>query len=499
MSTAMMIQRSLSSQTQAEKQAEQKGIIQTASRVASHFYDSKYHHSINFFDGSGEVMYSTLPTNQWPYAKVFGIDTPVARRMITNFEMADPADGERVVVYRFNWFLNGIPVGYVQFVIPLIPKQQQFLFSGRLIAIFAATYAMLIILFGILILKQMVISPVQKLNMAVSQLTAGNRDFKLPIDEKNEFGQLANNFHNMAYQLYENELRQSEQIEELLLVNEELDLTRRGLIRSEKLASIGKLAAGVAHEVGNPMSAILGYVALLRDGGLDEETQNDFLSRIEKDITRINIIIRGLLDYSRPQKERIERLNINEVIEESIDLIHPQKQLKKITFDFTSHYKPAYVNIDRYQVQQVLVNLFLNASQAMNEEGPITIFLENVEFDPSLTFRDTASKFKSGQRLISVAVIDQGVGISEDMQAKIFDPFFTTKEPGQGTGLGLSVSDKIIDTFGGTLQVTSQPNEGATFMILLPEAEELQDDENSSENGEITDQQNEDDKIEWIG
>lgn len=470
MASSYLIQRALTTPTPAEDAAGSKGLRQQAGRVGMQFHDARSFHSLTFFDNRHRILWSTLPSEQWPYARVFSVEGVAPADQFRSVVVKDPVSDDLMLVFRFAWIVRGETVGNVQLVIPVVTPTEEFLLSGRLILVFAGAYALIIILLGVLLLKQIMLRPLLDMTRAVKRLQQGERDIRLKEDEENELGQLARSFNQMAHQLAENEQRQSEQILELLRVNEELELTRRSLIRSEKLASIGRLAAGVAHEVGNPLSAILGYVELLRAGGLDEELQRDLLVRIEHDITRISTIIRGLLDYSRPERERIERLDVNRVIHDTIDLMQPQKQFKRITFDFTSHQRPALVDADANQLQQVLVNLFLNASHAMNEEGVITLFLERIRFDPSVTYRQAADKFRRDQSLIVVAVIDQGVGIPEEAQGRIFDPFFTTKEPGQGTGLGLSVCDKIVDGFGGTIEVFSQPGEGATFTLLLPES-----------------------------
>ncbi len=469
---ASLMEKALQKPTEAEVAAGSQGLQRLAERVSDDFYFRGVVHSISFFDLRRQVIWSTLEKNRWPYSKVFNrnISLPTLKQDV--LRMDDPGSGDEMLVVIFPWTINGVSTGSVQMVVPVVSEQLAPLISGRLIVGIAAGYALIVILFGALIMAQMVLRPVRNLNVAVRRIMAGERDLALPEEERNEFGKLAHRFNRMAQQLAEHELHMSEQIEELLDVNEELELTRRGLIRSEKLASIGRLAAGVAHEVGNPLSAILGYVDLLQRGGLDRETEQDFLRRIETDVTRIHQIIKGLLDYSRPQKERIERLDLNRVIEETVELLQPQKQFKRIRFDFTSHHRPALTDADAHQIQQVLVNLFLNASHSMEEEGDISVFLERVLFDPSLTYREAADKFWPGESLIVISVMDHGGGMSEEVQARIFDPFYTTKEPGQGTGLGLSVCDKIIDGFGGTLEVSSQPGEGATFTILLPEAVE---------------------------
>ncbi len=468
--TAALIQHALNSPTPAESAAGEDGVRRLIQRVASQFQDRSYYHSITFFNHANRVMWSTLPKARWPYALVFsgGMPNPLGALMINADK--DPATGENVMVVAFPWKVAGRSFGTVQLIEPIISHSEEWLFSGKLIFAFAGGYAIIVILFGLALLTQMVVSPVNRLNQAVRRLAQGERTIWLPEEERNELGELSRNVNELARLLAENEMRMSDQIEELLEVNEELELTRRSLIRSEKMASIGRLASGVAHEVGNPLSAIIGYIDILRAGGVDEAMQTDFLDRISKDITRINTIIRGLLDYSRQTQEKIETVDLNVLISDTFDLVRHQKQFKGVEFEVASHLVPAYAAVDSSQFQQVLVNLFINAAHAMDGDGAISVFVERVEFDPSFTYRRSANAFRRGQSLVAIAVMDTGMGMNEETAANIFDPFFTTKEPGSGTGLGLSVSDKIIDGFGGTIEVDSQLGEGTTFTILLPEA-----------------------------
>lgn len=441
-----------------------------AQRTGQLFFDPRVQHSITFYSRDYEVLWSSLPRSDWDSSKAFlGSVRHVMASPVT-MRLDDPRSGRPLLVFLAPLSRDGVPTGLLQLVMPLATLGEEWLVSGRLLLFFAIFYAALVIALGVILLRQTIVRPLTDFSFAVTRLLSGRRDIKLPLKDPQELKQLAAGINALTRELAENEQRMSEQIEELLAVNEELEVTRHSLIRAEKLASIGRLAAGVAHEVGNPLSAILGYVELLRQGDLPPEVSQDFLRRIADDTARINAIIKGLLDYSRQHPLAIARLDVNDLIYETIDLMAPQKNFKAITFDVSSHCKPAWVMADSRQLQQVLVNMFLNASQAMEAEGVITVFLERVLYDPASTYRQNANRFHRGDSLITVSVIDQGEGIDEETQERIFDPFFTTKEPGSGTGLGLSVSDKIIDGFMGAIDVHSRKGEGATFTILLPEA-----------------------------
>ncbi len=467
---AEMLQRTLTSERMPSELPGEMATRALAARVASRVHDDRYMHSISFFDISGQVVWSTLSERRWQEAEIFSKSFPQPVASLTTSVINHPINDNRMILVQFPWKYMGALFGRVQVILPIVQPEHELFFSGWLILALAGAYAGILILFGALLLNRMVATPVKRLNDALRKMSAGNRSVRLPISETTELAELANSFNEMASSLSESEQQVAEQINELLDINEELELTRRGLMRSERLASVGQLAAGVAHEVGNPLSAILGYVGLMQDGGVDEENVKDILTRIEKDVIRIRSIVKGLLDYSRPGSSEVKRLDLNLLVDETIELVRMQNQFKYIEMNFNSHKRPAPVEGDESELQQVLVNLFLNAAQAMNGEGSITIFLEEVIYDPSLTFRESSENFAKGQPLISLAVIDNGPGIDEERQANIFTPFYTTKDPGYGTGLGLAICERTTDSHGGEIGVQSKKGEGATFVILLPES-----------------------------
>jgi len=215
------------------------------------------------------------------------------------------------------------------------------------------------------------------------------------------------------------------------------------------MASVGKLSAGVAHEIGNPLSIIIGYLEFLSRSSNLNEQERESLKRAEEETRRINQIIKELLDYSRPLSQTYEPVDINQVIDETLNLVKFQKGFDRIQTELKLEDSLPPVMGNRNQIKQVLINLLLNARDAMPEGGILTI-------------RTT----KENQH-IQIEVIDSGVGISEQNLKKIFDPFFTTKEPGKGIGLGLSISLKLVETMGGKIEVESKPGQGSTFRLKL--------------------------------
>jgi two-component system NtrC family sensor kinase len=223
------------------------------------------------------------------------------------------------------------------------------------------------------------------------------------------------------------------------------------LIRSEKLASQGELVAGIAHEINNPLTGILVYSSLITsDPKLDPDLKPD-METIVRETQRCASIVRGLLDFSRETPPQKKPLDMNQVIEESLNLVVHQSLFHDIVI--TKQYAsdlPEFM-ADHNQIEQVFINLLLNAGQAMTGDGELTI----------------TTGLVAGGASVFAAIRDTGCGISEEHLGKIFDPFFTTKDQ-KGTGLGLSVSFGIIANHGGRIGVESVVGEGTTFTVILP-------------------------------
>jgi two-component system NtrC family sensor kinase len=232
----------------------------------------------------------------------------------------------------------------------------------------------------------------------------------------------------------------------------ELQATRDQLVQSEKLASIGQLAAGVAHEINNPIGVILGFSQVLLKRIPGDDQMHKPLATIEREGLRCKRIVQGLLDFARQSKPNPRRIDLNEVIESVCSLMDHQANAEKI--QVVKSYASDLPNVlaDQNQLQQVFFNIMLNAYHAMPGGGELRI-----------TTRAVANQ-------VHAIFADNGVGIPAENLGRIFDPFFTTKEVGQGTGLGLSISYGIIEQHGGTIEVDGKAGIGATFTVKLPAA-----------------------------
>jgi signal transduction histidine kinase len=219
--------------------------------------------------------------------------------------------------------------------------------------------------------------------------------------------------------------------------------------QSEKLAVIGQLAAGVAHEIGNPLASISSLVQILQ-----RKTQDTFfseqLSNIKENIDRISKIVRELVDFSRPPSYEKASQDVTDIIKTAIGIVKYDKRVRKVKFETELQSSLPKTNVAADQLLQVFVNILINSLDAIEGNGIIHV--------------------KSGhdKKNIYIEIIDNGCGMDESTLKQIFDPFFTTKDVGKGTGLGLSVSYGIIKQFNGEITADSKLNEGSTFRIVLP-------------------------------
>ena len=232
------------------------------------------------------------------------------------------------------------------------------------------------------------------------------------------------------------------------------------VLHSEKLAALGRLAAGVAHEIGNPLTSISTFAQILREMATDEFTQSS-LDIINNHIQRITEIVRQMSAFSRPGAPDVKLHQVNDILQSSLDLMRFDKRMKstiEMAFDLDPEMPKTL--IDEGQIAQVFINIILNALDAMPEGGTLSV-------------RSRHGLDQDGRDVISISFSDTGVGMPENVFAKIFDPFYTTKEAGKGTGLGLSVSYNIVKRFQGDIKVDSAVGKGTTFTITLPVLTEM--------------------------
>ena len=312
----------------------------------------------------------------------------------------------------------------------------------KVLAVFILTTLAGMVLAVILgcIVANKIMNPVRRLTKASQDVARGSLKPDIGPVSRGEMGVLQNNFKEMVAAL---ERRRAESQDRLLL--------------SEKQASVGRLAAGVAHEINNPLTGVLTYThMLLRREDLSGEIRND-LETIAEATERVRTIVKGLLGFSRQTRLDRELLEINDLVRSTIFLMENQALVSGVDIHFNPGSNLPPLTLDRSQFQGVLLNIILNALDATQAGGDITV---STTCGPSEDDADRPG--------VAITIGDTGCGIPPEHLDKLFDPFFTTKAVGQGTGLGLSVSLGIVQRHGGTIGVDSDGEKGSTFTIWLP-------------------------------
>ena len=291
---------------------------------------------------------------------------------------------------------------------------------------------------------------------ATRKIADGDLSLELPITSKDEIGQLAESFNHMLVRLKQarQELEDygrvlEEKVEER---SQQLRKIQASLMQSEKLASLGRLASGVAHEINSPLTGILTFSHLLMRKLKDNPELQKELELIVRETTRVSTIVRGLLDFARESKPQKRPCNINELILHTLSLVERQSVFQNIRIAKNLDPQVPILLLDANQIQQVFMNILLNAADAMATGGSLTI----------------SSSHVPGDSFVRVNFSDTGCGIPEENLNRIFDPFFSTKADKKGTGLGLAVSYGIIERHYGRIEVQSEVGRGTTFTIHLP-------------------------------
>jgi len=284
-----------------------------------------------------------------------------------------------------------------------------------------------------------ILKPVNRLVYASKQLAKGDLTQRVELTSKDEIGELAEAFNFMASSIKERD----DQLKAR---------TQQKIQESERLASLGRLAAGVAHEINNPLGAILVYSNLLLEESELHDPGRENLKKVVRETIRCKEIVKGLLDFARKTEPKKELTNINNILERVLSLVEKQTLFQNIKIAKKLHPRLPMAMIDITQIQQVFMNIILNAAEAMEGKGSLTI----------------GTQLLKDGRFIEIGFTDTGCGIPQENMKRLFEPFFTTKEETKGIGLGLAISYGIIKNHGGNIEVKSQVGEGTTFIIKLP-------------------------------
>ena len=320
-----------------------------------------------------------------------------------------------------------------------------------------AALSVILLLTILFFITSSIIHPLKNMVFATNQIAQGELNQKVKIDFQDEIGQLAHSFNQMTENLKkanEKLIQWGKTLEKRVEERtKELREMQDSLIQSEKMASLGKMSAGVAHEINNPLTSILINTHLMLEKTEKNHLFHEYLSLIADETVRCTNIVKGLLEFSRQNPPQKVFTDINEIIKRTLQLLEHQAAFHNIRVIKKLDESLPQIKVDKDKIKQVFWNLMINAAEAMPHGGTLTL----------------ASQLSGDEKYVEVVFTDTGVGIPQEYLNKLFDPFFTTK--GGGTGLGLAVSYGIIEQHQGKIEVKSEPGQGSVFTISLPKTD----------------------------
>ena len=360
---------------------------------------------------------------------------------------------------------NGASVGGISIVIPLDRIHHTLRRSQRFLFIYIFINFTILTVVGIYRVSKLYLQPLARLAKRAADYKEDEDLIFSVRKEDNELNSLSTALNSMLKRISADKEKLKSTVQSLERANLELKQAQRDIIRAEKLASVGRLSAGIAHEIGNPIGIVIGYLELLRRPDITEDERGEYIQRTEDEIERINNIIRKLLEISRPSNSDRTAVSVHYIIRDTADVLHFQPLMSNIELSLDLVAEDDTVLADPNQLRQVFLNLIINAADAISGDEKIN----GGKLKISTTIEkngDHGSQATSDQ--LQILFADNGPGIAEENLSNIFDPFFTTKDPGRGTGLGLSVSFMIVESLGGKMTGTSELGKGTTMAISLP-------------------------------
>ena len=374
--------------------------------------------------------------------------------------MARPKSALRVELLFYLTFLAAfailVGVATSQLALAISPER-----GIVLVVIFVAAEVGIFVLYGRSLVTRLVLRPLSRVMDAADAVADGDLEARAPDADTRDFATLAERLNRMTDRLLD---------------------AQSQLVRSEKLASIGRLAAGVAHEVGNPLGAIGTYVEVLRRRGGDPEV----MAGLTRELERVDRIVRSLLDYARPQEDPLVPVDPDRIVRAAFELLRAQGAFRNVSADTDLGIQVPEIMGRAHVLEQTLVNLLLNAIDATPPGGSIIIGARRWAYEPGQSLPKRASdlgdvrfprvserrparvEFAAGQPGTLIFVADSGPGVTPEDREKIFEPFYTTKEPGHGTGLGLAIVARSVHEMGGVVWVDQAREGGAAFKLFFP-------------------------------
>ncbi|WP_319547563.1 ATP-binding protein [Desulfogranum marinum] len=348
---------------------------------------------------------------------------------------------------------------FVALATPLRPVTQELFAKEKIIVVYLLVNALVLAVLLFFRLSKTILRPLDKL-VGLADAYKGDGQYELlNTGNSNEFVQLSRSMQAMLERIETDRQALRSTIEQLEVANQELRTGRREMVQAEKMAVTGRLAAGLAHEIGNPLGIIGGYLELIKKSDVPSAEKIEFIDRAEGELTRLHGLVKQLVDCGRPALGGKEFFHAQPIVEGVVETLRYGKGNKDIELVVEWNAVDDEIEARIDGLKQVLLNCLLNAVDAVKERhgkngGRVTILSKNRKSDKA--------------DLLVLQIIDNGSGIPTEQLDCIFDPFFTTKSPGSGTGLGLTVSRSIMESFGGELACTSSDSKGTIMELSLP-------------------------------
>ncbi|MBU1053643.1 MAG: hypothetical protein KKC46_07420 [Proteobacteria bacterium] len=342
--------------------------------------------------------------------------------------------------------------------------------SQKVLIAYLMVNAFVLTIVGLYFVSKIAVKPVQLMLKRADEFREEDEFFFMHGNKENEFNKLSKALNRLLNRISGDKEKLLANVQSLEKMNADLQKAERDVIRAEKLASVGRLSSGIAHEIGNPIGIVLGYLDLLKQENIPDHEKYEYIQRSESEINRINVIIRQLLDFSRPSEINQTKTGAHETIQDIAEIVKYQPFMSGIELKLLLEAKNDIILSDPNQLKQIFLNLVINAADAISSskdkpKGQCRIKSEVIS-------RADAKAINNMQTL-KISVIDNGSGIDKDAIGNIFDPFYTTKESGKGTGLGLFVCFSLIESMGGKIEAISNKEEGTAISIYLPLCEEI--------------------------
>ena len=394
---------------------------------------------------------------------------------------------DRFVLVTAPLYRNGTITGAAGVATSLEGIYGQLRRSQKLFLIYIGINTVILTIIGFYRISKMYLEPLRRLANRAERYREEDGLLFSVRKEDNELHQLSRSLNLMLGRIAEDKEKLRLTVTSLEKANFDLKNAQREIIRAEKLASVGRLSAGIAHEIGNPIGIVMGYLDIMKQADLPTDEKSEYIQRTEDELNRINTIIRQLLDLSRTSKEGVESVKVHDIIRDITEVVKCQPLMSDITIDLNLNAPRDSVLADPNQLRQVFLNLMINAADAIASNDDAEKDGGRIAIESSAGSAAGESGGDEGGKppMLTVEVSDNGPGIADENLGNIFDPFFTTKEPGKGTGLGLSVSFMIIEGVGGHITANSQAGNGTVMTLTLPLAAPVVADAGAAPEGQV--------------